>query len=551
MRNKLNVLKKFGIILLVVLAWIAGLERVLGQGVFQRVVKKGDSACVDAGVMVREVAAGGYLVSGNSVSGVGMRLSRVMIGRMDAAGDTAFVGYYGVDTLSIKSIGTKEVSGGYVTVGNVVHWNSQANVFVMRTDGAGNVVWFKCYSRPDNYEARCFQVLGDGGVVVTGAADTLMMAADSSMTLFQNTFLMRMDVNGDVVFGKKYGFGFVNYGSYVIEVSCGGYVIAGHSEKALSSVDIMLLKTDVMGNLLWQREIGALFYNRASCVSETSDGGLIVTGTTGVIIGCCSLDPLINLVKTDGDGNLIWARRFGCFDEEGYAVVQTNDGGYAVTGTGSGCVATGFDHGNAFLIKVDSVGENQWCNLYSRNENWAEYGQDIVKTSDGGYAMVGQAMDITAPENAYLYLIKTDGNGASGCNDTSYAMPDTAITMHDSVLVIGTVNEGFALGTQNVHVYRGAIAQNACEGNGVKEVNDDGEARVFPNPSQGIFEFQISNFKLDGVKVYDVLGTMVNDKRLMVNGNRATIDLTGCAKGLYFVEVHLDKKIIRKKIVVD
>ncbi len=53
------------------------------------------------------------------------------------------------------------------------------------------------------------------------------------------------------------------------------------------------------------------------------------------------------LIKTDGNGNLQWAKTYGgTLDDSARAIVQTSDGGY-ITGT--------YD---IFLIKTDSSGKN-------------------------------------------------------------------------------------------------------------------------------------------------------------------------------------------------
>ena len=82
-----------------------------------------------------------------------------------------------------------------------------------------------------------------------------------------------------------------------------GYVVAG----AMTSTptvgnggkDILLIKLDPVGNLLWKKLIGGTGDETASSIRQTADGGLLICGTN-TVNGLST----IMLVKTDGNGNL-------------------------------------------------------------------------------------------------------------------------------------------------------------------------------------------------------------------------------------------------------
>ena len=82
-----------------------------------------------------------------------------------------------------------------------------------------------------------------------------------------------------------------------------GFVLAG----ALTSTptvgnggkDILLVKLDAMGNLLWKRTMGGTGDETITSIRETSDKGLLMFGTN-TINGLSSM----MLIKTDENGEI-------------------------------------------------------------------------------------------------------------------------------------------------------------------------------------------------------------------------------------------------------
>ena len=75
---------------------------------------------------------------------------------------------------------------------------------------------------------------------------------------------------------------------------------------------------------------------------------------------------------------------------------------------------------------------------------------------------------------------------------------------------------------------------------------------IYPNPftSQTIISFSEIQ-KNTTIKIMDMMGRMINDKLLMVNGKSATLDMGGYAKGVYFVQIiDVNKNVVNKKIVM-
>ena len=79
-------------------------------------------------------------------------------------------------------------------------------------------------------------------------------------------------------------------------------MISGYTDSFGESggFNFWLIKTDLLGNLEWQRYYGGSGDDRAFCGTQTSDGGYAIAGYTN--LGGNSA-PDILLIKTDDLGN--------------------------------------------------------------------------------------------------------------------------------------------------------------------------------------------------------------------------------------------------------
>ncbi len=128
-----------------------------------------------------------------------------------------------------------------------------------------------------------------------------------------------------------------------------------YSYSTSSGTDVYLVKTDVIGTMIWEKTFGEAGEDRSSSVQQTKDGGYIIAGVSDWDFSSGTGD--VYLIKTDADGNLIWEKTFGGADcDYGYSVQQTTDGGYIITGDTSSYGAGSFD---VYLIKTDADGNTQ------------------------------------------------------------------------------------------------------------------------------------------------------------------------------------------------
>jgi hypothetical protein len=297
--------------------------------------------------------------------------------------------------------------------------------------GASSEMWKTIGGEFDDKAAGII-VSSDGGYAIAGT--TSSFGAGGS-----DFWLIKVDENGNMEWNTTYGGTESDVAAALICTSDGGYALAGEtSSYGNGETDFWLIKVDSSGNVQWNRTFGGQTDDVATCVIQTSDGGYAVAGYW--LEDDSSEDAL--LVKTDSLGNVEWNRTYGGAGGESiYSVVQTSEGGYALAG-----VSTSYsDEGKPdfWLVKTDPNGIMEWNKTYT--EQNTDCAKSLIQTSDGGYTLAGFVRQaIIAPSD--VWVIKVDSAGNSVWNVTwqsvEYAMVNGMIQNRDGgCLVSGATSD--------------------------------------------------------------------------------------------------------------
>ncbi len=160
-------------------------------------------------------------------------------------------------------------------------------------------------------------------------------------------------------------------------------------------------------NILWVRTIGHEYDDVGYDVKQTSDGGYIIVGSANFGI----YEDDIYLIKTDKNGDTLWTQTWGWFDSHsyGYEVQQTFDKGYIVVGQSY----TGMHMGSvAWIRKVDSIGAWEWTKMYQYDIDGDDWVRSVKQTPDSGYIIVGYADSTLYPDSTGdIWFLRTDAHG--------------------------------------------------------------------------------------------------------------------------------------------
>jgi hypothetical protein len=284
---------------------------------------------------------------------------------------------YGTEGIAQAYSVCRTSDGGFAATGRFRE-NPRADwdVYLVRTDSAGDTVWTRTFGGHADEVARSVVETADGGFVIAGRTES---PGDRDW----NIYLLKTGPGGEKAWVRTYGGTDKDFAMGVIETTDGGLVLVGGTMGPDGETyDIYMLKTDGDGNEIWEKTYGGDAGDFATSVAQTADGGFII-GACTESFGEGSLD--VYLIRTDTRGQVLWARTYGGEEwDMPWDVHQTADGGYIAAGETGSFAESGLD---VYLVRTDADGEPLWTSNYGGEGR--QTAQAVWQTEEGDFIVGG------------------------------------------------------------------------------------------------------------------------------------------------------------------
>jgi len=243
------------------------------------------------GYSVIENTDGSFIIAGAILDTVLCRRAGYIV-KTDANGDTIWTKVYEEYNESYFNDIKKMANGYFLVSGSNQNYAGRDCAYLLKLKENGDTVWTKTIIDPNS---KLF-----GGMI--SMYDTSGFIFDGYITYSSwedDLYLMKTDTNGNLIWFKTYG----GVGRQNLARSCqafdGGIVLTGNVKDSTDShyTYIYLVKTDNDGDTLWSRKLGGSDNNAAYCVQTTNDNGIIICGRK--IVGS---ETDLYLIKTDENG---------------------------------------------------------------------------------------------------------------------------------------------------------------------------------------------------------------------------------------------------------
>jgi outer membrane protein assembly factor BamB len=349
----------------------------------------------------------GYIIAQNSLAST-YEETRVYIAQLDEGGEVVWSRPHCADSsicLSTRSGLAKLPGGGMVLIGAYrarpdAQWDGMWYEFSL----SGDSIALHVFGDSDSFqELHGMQPTADGGYIAVGTT----LKHDSS----GDVYLVRLNADKSVRWERHYGFPSTQIGYSVGLLPDGGFAVAGKGGH-FGAATIIAMRTDSLGELLWQQELGGSGNNDGRHnVKVLSDGAILVSATTGIGNNV----RRGYLAKLSPDGELLWERSItGGVVRFNTNVIEVEDGSFVLAGGKMVYVSSvGYQVRHAIVSKFSPDGDRIWERIYHGRPDVSNYLYGLHRTSDGGFIGHGSSY---GPDNATLqdgWILKMDSEGIS------------------------------------------------------------------------------------------------------------------------------------------
>ena len=226
----------------------------------------------------------------------------VLLVKLNSNGDTIWTKTYGgiEDEFGYYIITTQD--GNLLICGTTDSNTSDGynNIYLIKTNTNGDTIWTKTLLEPDQEHPYHILQTQNGEFLVTGT-HTVSGAG-------KELYLIKISEIGTPLWNKKIDSQVGKWGLSTVELTNGDLMTCG---KIANDTDtqVLLIKTDGLGNTYWEKEFGETYLDeQANAIQLNADGSYSLTGG---FKEQHSGQSQILLIKVDQNGNLLFSKSFG------------------------------------------------------------------------------------------------------------------------------------------------------------------------------------------------------------------------------------------------
>ncbi|MDX2249708.1 MAG: SBBP repeat-containing protein [Bacteroidia bacterium] len=476
--------------------------------------------------------------------------------------------------------------GSSLTVSGQTTWvDGYDDVFLIKLDPAGNVIWLRTVGSSGYDEGRGIGVDTLGNVYIAGSLD------------LENVFIAKYDSSGTQKWQKSPAAnGTVRCYDLAVDAVGNSWVTGNYLSNGLTfgsdvlpatngNGAVFIAKYDSAGNALWGRSADGPSIDKGWALAAGRNGEVYAAGSyTGVSLTFFdSPDTTITtkgaidmfVVKYDSSGVLQWAQSLGGRGSDQPNGLATDEkGNFYLTGYYQDTLRLdsitllNVSGSNIFLAKFDSVGKVVWAHNPSgpglnfgmrvNADKWgrvmlAGYFGSITLRFDSTTTLIKNGSNSTANVDMFVALYDTAGvfhwaKGAGG-NGTEYGYGVTSDST-GAVYLTGSCNTlNFSVGsfpistTGSSDIFIAKVVENTT---GLEESVYDNLLKIYPNPGNGRFWLDFPHSARQ-VVITNALGQVIITQNIF---RQTSLEVEISQPGIYAVRIDCGEKAYSRKLVV-
>jgi len=379
-----------------------------------------------------------YYVSGITIDSVAPFNTRILFAKMSLEGEvvwykTMFDSFANYSAWKNTLMRTED--NGFAIAGNYVDTLGAAIIFI-KLDSIGDTLVTKKYFSPYSSIDDFIRLVDSRKTEDNGY---LLLSNINSPTSYTDLYLIKIDSVGNVLWDRIYGGDGLSESGKSIELINDRIVIGAYSHNTNFATNNFTSRTYVFGidsvqNIGWEYATPENeFWGSANDILRTEDGGLLVASWKGVEVPdnayYSHLEWDNHLLKLDVNHNYEW----GVSYQDSFAsggdyfnklITPSDQSGYVTVGQiYKPKLAENTYDLFGVISKISLAGDSLWTRYYHHVVSPFDQHDlyDVEETPDGGFIMVGQATDLLQVAEQPLqraWIVKVDQYGClvPGCH---------------------------------------------------------------------------------------------------------------------------------------
>jgi hypothetical protein len=348
-----------------------------------------------------------------------------------------------------------------------------------------------------------------------------------------DAFIVKTNNTGDTLWTKMFGTSNEDYFRGLATTSDGGCIAVGETNGWSANYDINVVKLNSNGVTQWSKVLGTVLdIDYAWSVKQTSDGGYIIGGNSGAI----SSTGDILLIKLDANGNVVWSKMIGDGNvslNDCRSIIETSSGNYLMSGIGG-------VNDEGLVVMLNNAGDTLWTKHYAVGV-LVDHIRFINEINPNEFIACGYSSSIGSGSED-IFLLKINSNGfAGGCSEysanynvNSHTLPSISGIPSSSTNFITSIISG-----STTLVYS---QNNLCDSTLFTSINENSFIeseyfRVYPNPvtEELTLEFSKNHIYFGQIKIFNSFGVLFKEISI---ASSTEINIADLPNGLYFIQLN-------------
>jgi|GEM_PF-6312018 len=229
------------------------------------------TAGTESASSVRQTPDGGYIIAGK-ITPVGTNVSDFLMVKLTSTGGFDWAKTLGTSNSEEADCIRLTADGGFIISGAAFLGAGNSEAWIIKMESDHSIKWQKTFGGSSGDRALAVRQTSDGNYIVAGYTYSFGPGAG-------DVWVIKLDSNGSVVWQKAYGTLNQEEGTDINEADNGEFIVTGYTKQPNLPIDLWILNLGGNGTITFNSTGGASVVDTNATVADTSVTPVVVSLT--------------------------------------------------------------------------------------------------------------------------------------------------------------------------------------------------------------------------------------------------------------------------------